>query len=257
MGGSGIGVAAVGLVAAILSGMAWGVVNGVLVAMAKVPAADRHPRHAVGCAGTRAGAHRRHRHPLGPQRADRLQRLHKGIGHPRPAVRRAGGCRSRRNPAAQDQVRPLHVCHRQQRGGRPSYRRQSDAASGARVRAGGNPGRTRRAALARSVRHHDDRRAVVDQPQRHRRGGHRRHVHLRRRSARSSAPSSACSSPPCCSPASSSSASNPSGRASRSARCSSPPSTSTKPGAPRPCAVRGPEASSIAEGRNERKASEP
>ena len=37
MGGSGIGVAAVGLVAAILSGMAWGVVNGVLVAMAKVP----------------------------------------------------------------------------------------------------------------------------------------------------------------------------------------------------------------------------
>ena len=38
MGGSGVGVAAVGLVAAILSGMAWGVVNGVLVAMAKVPA---------------------------------------------------------------------------------------------------------------------------------------------------------------------------------------------------------------------------
>jgi len=38
MGGSGIGVAAAGIVAAILSGMAWGVVNGLLVAMAKVPA---------------------------------------------------------------------------------------------------------------------------------------------------------------------------------------------------------------------------
>jgi len=38
MGGSGIGVAAAGIAAAILSGMAWGVVNGVLVAMAKVPA---------------------------------------------------------------------------------------------------------------------------------------------------------------------------------------------------------------------------
>jgi ribose transport system permease protein len=38
MGGGGIGVAAIGLVAAILSGMAWGVVNGVLVAAAKVPA---------------------------------------------------------------------------------------------------------------------------------------------------------------------------------------------------------------------------
>jgi ribose transport system permease protein len=38
MGGSGIGVAAVGIVAAILSGTAWGIVNGMLVAMAKVPA---------------------------------------------------------------------------------------------------------------------------------------------------------------------------------------------------------------------------
>ena len=38
MGGSGIGVAAVGVVTAILGGMAWGVVNGVLVAVAKVPA---------------------------------------------------------------------------------------------------------------------------------------------------------------------------------------------------------------------------
>ena len=37
MGGNGVGVAAMGLVAAILSGMVWGVVNGVLVAMAKVP----------------------------------------------------------------------------------------------------------------------------------------------------------------------------------------------------------------------------
>jgi ribose transport system permease protein len=38
LGGNGIGVAVVGIVAAILSGMAWGVVNGVLVAVAKVPA---------------------------------------------------------------------------------------------------------------------------------------------------------------------------------------------------------------------------
>jgi ribose transport system permease protein len=38
MGGSGYGVAATGIVAAILSGMAWGVVNGALVAVAKVPA---------------------------------------------------------------------------------------------------------------------------------------------------------------------------------------------------------------------------
>lgn len=38
MGGSGIGVAVAGIVAAILSGMAWGVVNGALVAIAKVPA---------------------------------------------------------------------------------------------------------------------------------------------------------------------------------------------------------------------------
>lgn len=38
MGGTGIGVAAVGMVAAILGGLAWGVFNGVLVAVAKVPA---------------------------------------------------------------------------------------------------------------------------------------------------------------------------------------------------------------------------
>ncbi|GAB7066030.1 ABC transporter permease [Mycobacterium hodleri] len=38
MGGNGPGVAAAGLVAAVLSGMAWGAVNGVLVAKARVPA---------------------------------------------------------------------------------------------------------------------------------------------------------------------------------------------------------------------------
>jgi ribose transport system permease protein len=38
MGGNGPGVAAVGLVAAVLSGMIWGAVNGVLVAKARVPA---------------------------------------------------------------------------------------------------------------------------------------------------------------------------------------------------------------------------
>ncbi len=37
MGGSGPGVAAAGMVAAVVSGMAWGAVNGVLVAKAKVP----------------------------------------------------------------------------------------------------------------------------------------------------------------------------------------------------------------------------
>ena len=38
MGGNGPGVAAAGLVAAVLSGMAWGALNGVLVAKARVPA---------------------------------------------------------------------------------------------------------------------------------------------------------------------------------------------------------------------------
>jgi ribose transport system permease protein len=38
MGGAGIGVAAAGLLAAIVSGMAWGTVNGFLVAKARVPA---------------------------------------------------------------------------------------------------------------------------------------------------------------------------------------------------------------------------
>jgi ribose transport system permease protein len=38
MGGAGPGVAAAGMIAAILGGMAWGIVNGVLVAVAKVPA---------------------------------------------------------------------------------------------------------------------------------------------------------------------------------------------------------------------------
>ncbi|HEX2285376.1 MAG TPA: ABC transporter permease [Mycobacterium sp.] len=37
MGGAGTGVAAAGLVVAVLGGMAWGLFNGVLVAMAKVP----------------------------------------------------------------------------------------------------------------------------------------------------------------------------------------------------------------------------
>ena len=37
MGGAGAGVAAAGLVAAVVSGMAWGAVNGLLVAKAKVP----------------------------------------------------------------------------------------------------------------------------------------------------------------------------------------------------------------------------
>jgi ribose transport system permease protein len=38
VGGAGIGVAAAGLVAAVLSGMAWGIFNGLLVAKARVPA---------------------------------------------------------------------------------------------------------------------------------------------------------------------------------------------------------------------------
>jgi ribose transport system permease protein len=38
MGGTGAGVAAVGMLAAIVGGLAWGVFNGVLVAVAKVPA---------------------------------------------------------------------------------------------------------------------------------------------------------------------------------------------------------------------------
>src|SRR6195952_4925674 len=38
MGGTGLGVAAVGLVAALVSGVAWGTFNGFLVARAKVPA---------------------------------------------------------------------------------------------------------------------------------------------------------------------------------------------------------------------------
>ena len=38
MGGTGPGVAAAGLITAILGGMVWGIVNGVLVAVAKVPA---------------------------------------------------------------------------------------------------------------------------------------------------------------------------------------------------------------------------
>ena len=40
MGGSGVGVAAVGLVAAILSGMAWGVVNGVQAFVEKMDIAN-------------------------------------------------------------------------------------------------------------------------------------------------------------------------------------------------------------------------
>ena len=65
---------------------------------------------------------------------------------------------------------------------------------------------------------------------------------------RSSAPSSACSSRQCCSRGSSSSACSRSGRASRWARCSSPPSTSISPDAPPPCGARALEASSNADG---------
>ena len=90
MGGNGFGVAAVGLVAAILSGMVWGVVNGVLVAMAKVPAL-------IVTLGTLSVALGLAQVITGgidirsvPNRADRLQCLHQGFGHPRPAVRGAG-----------------------------------------------------------------------------------------------------------------------------------------------------------------------
>ena len=89
MGGAGAGVAAAGLVAAVVSGMAWGAVNGLLVAKAKVPPL-------IVTLGTLSVALGLAQVLTGgidirsvPERADRLQRVHKGIGHPRPAVRGA------------------------------------------------------------------------------------------------------------------------------------------------------------------------
>ena len=88
------------------------------------PAADRHPRLAVGRPRTGPGPHRRHRHPLGARGADRLQHLHQDPRHSVAAVRRPDHRDHRRDRPAQDQVRPLHLRRRLQRARRPPGRHQ-------------------------------------------------------------------------------------------------------------------------------------
>ncbi len=67
IGGDGLGVVFVGVVAALITGAAWGWLNGFLIAKAKIPAADRHPRLAVRGSRPGPGDQPRGQHP-GPTR---------------------------------------------------------------------------------------------------------------------------------------------------------------------------------------------
>ncbi len=181
MGGAGAGVAAAGMVAAVVSGMAWGAVNGVLVAKAKVPpliVTLGTLSVALGLAQVLTGGIDIRSVPdeltdfsaytkvLGIPglpfvaliivilggillHKTRFGRYTFAIGSNEEAARRTGI----------KVTRHLVLVY---------------ALAGTLAGVGAHP-------LARAVRYHDDRRAVVDQPQRHRRGRHRRHVDLRRR----------------------------------------------------------------------------
>ena len=63
IGGDGWGVAVIGILAALVTGVAWGAAQRLPGRQGQDPAADRHPRHAVGRARPGPGDHRRHRHP--------------------------------------------------------------------------------------------------------------------------------------------------------------------------------------------------
>ena len=236
MGGDGWGTALVGLLVALVVGMAWGTLNGFLVAKAKVPALIVTLGSLVGGPRPGPGHHRRRGRPLRARGAHRLQHLRQDPRHSGAPVRRAHHRDHRRDRSAQDQVRSLHLRHRLQRVGRPPGRDQGGPAPDHDLCAVRSDGRVRGGAVAGPVRYHDHRGPVVDQPQRHRRGGDRRAPPSSVARAPSSAPWSACSSRPCCRPGSSSSASSPSGRVSPSAPSWSRRCTWTSPAAPRRCA---------------------
>ena len=124
VGGNNWGVILIGLAAALASGLAWGLLNGVLIAKAKIPAFIV----TLGTLGMSLGAgylitggvdEREVPFKLDLGRRDRAHRR-----HPLPRPDRARGRDRARDPARPDALRALHVRDRLQRGGRPARRRQ-------------------------------------------------------------------------------------------------------------------------------------
>ena len=124
VGGQGWGTALIGILAALVSGVIWGMINGYPRGQGQDPGADRHPRHPVGGSGARPGHHGRDRRAVGARGDDGLQHLRQDPRHPVAALHRPDRPHHRRHPAAQHEVRPLHLRGRLQRGGSPSRRRQ-------------------------------------------------------------------------------------------------------------------------------------
>ena len=238
VGGEGWGVALIGLLVAVVVGLSWGVLNGFLVAKAKIPpliVTLGTLSVALGLAQVITGGIDIRSAPTVLQDYITYSRI---VGIPAICLRRPGRRDHRRDRAAQDEVRPLHLRDRLQRDSAPPGRHQRRPPPDPDLRPLRLARRPRRAALPRPVRHHHHRRPVADQPQRHRGGRHRRHVDLRRRGLDLRHRRRPVHPRRFCRPASSSSASSPSGRASPSARSWSPPSTSTSPAAPRPAGAR-------------------
>jgi ribose/xylose/arabinose/galactoside ABC-type transport system permease subunit len=102
VGGDGWGVASLGIVAALVAGTAWGVLNGFLIAKAKIPpliVTLGSLSVALGLAQVMTGGIDIR---SVPERADRLQHLHQDPRHSGAAVRRPDRGDPRRDRAAQD-----------------------------------------------------------------------------------------------------------------------------------------------------------
>ena len=120
----GWGTALVGLLVALVSGVVWGILNGFLVAKAKIPAL-------IVTLGTLSVALGLAQVITGgidvrsvPEAMTDFNTYVKILGIPALPLHRPDRRDHRRHRAAQDQVRPLHLRHRLQRGGGPPRRHQ-------------------------------------------------------------------------------------------------------------------------------------
>ena len=116
IGGDNWGVILVGLVAALVAGLAWGMLNGVLVTKARVPALIVTLGTLGMALGRRAADHQRRRRARRAVQADRHDRHGRAVrADPVAGDHRRGGRDRLRRRARGHPLRPLHVRDRVQR----------------------------------------------------------------------------------------------------------------------------------------------
>ena len=198
-GGQGWGSALIGALVAIGCGFAWGLLNGFLVARAKVPPLIVTLGTLGHGPGPGRGDHRRRGPAQRPDRHGQLGgiRQHRLAG-PHPGRHRRGRHRDRDRDPAPDPVRVVHLRARIEPRGRPAFRHQRQPSPDQGLRPVRPAGRLRRLAQPGVLPVDHDRRPDSHQPQRDRRHRDRRHQLVRRLRVHLRHHSSACSSRPRC-----------------------------------------------------------